>query len=198
MHYYNIAVPIPSFKYLTYSSDQNLSPGTAVNVNVRRKKIMGVVIEETAKPKDTDFEIKPVVSVSEPLTIPKTHLDWLLWLSDYYLYPPGLVIQSSFPPLSEKIKPPPSASGASGAASASSAAGASGAAGAASAAGASGAAGAASAAGAAALPRPMEKRFDLTPAQSAALYQIAHLEAPLETPIEAHLEAPLKAHLEAP
>lgn len=102
MHYYNIAVPIPSFDYLTYSSDLSLSPGTVVEVNIRRKKSTGVVIEESSKPKD--FEAKPINSILENLTIPKTNLDWLLWLSDYYLYPPGFVIQSSFPPLEEKAK----------------------------------------------------------------------------------------------
>jgi primosomal protein N' (replication factor Y) len=102
MHYYNIAVPIPSFDYFTYSSEQNLSPGTVVEVNMRRKKSLGVVIEESSKP--SDFDVKPINSTIENLRIPKAHLDWLLWLSDYYLYPPGLVIQSSFPPLKEKVK----------------------------------------------------------------------------------------------
>ena len=102
MQYYNIAVPIPSFDYLTYSSEQSLSPGTAVEVNIRGKKSTGVVIEVSSKPKG--FKVKPINSVLENLKIHETNLNWLLWLSKYYLYPPGLIIQSSFPPLEEKIK----------------------------------------------------------------------------------------------
>jgi len=102
VYYYNIAAPIPTFEYLTYSSTEQLEPGTAVEIAVRRKKTTGIIIEETSKP--TDFEVKEILQILIGLSLPKENLEWLLWLSDYYHYPPGLVIQSCFPPLKEKTK----------------------------------------------------------------------------------------------
>ncbi len=102
MFYYEFAVPIPSFDCLTYSSNEELHLGCVAELLIRRKKTKGVVVREVQKP--TEYEVKEILNIEKSLTLPKAHLDWLLWLSSYYLYPPGLVLQSAFPPLKEKQK----------------------------------------------------------------------------------------------
>lgn len=100
MHYYNVAAPIPSFDPLTYLSDKPLELGQIVEVNIRRTKHKAAVIG-TGAPSEK-YETKPISNVVEGFKISQAHLKWLLWIANYYHYPPGLVIQSIFPPLEKK------------------------------------------------------------------------------------------------
>lgn len=98
-----VAVNAPLNQLLTYlwpKNEPDILSGTLVKVPLGKRFAEGVVIEEDLAP-PTEFELKEVI-LSEPeerIALTKTHLKWGLWLSEYYLYPPGQVLSHFFPPL---------------------------------------------------------------------------------------------------
>ena len=100
-NYLKIAVPAPLYYPLTYSSEINYPRGCSLLVPLKGKEVDGVVIGGTDSP--GDFEIKPVIRQEEARPhLPEPFIKWLEWLSDYYLYPIGLVTSLAFPPLKKK------------------------------------------------------------------------------------------------
>ena len=102
--YCQVALKAPLLRPLTYQCTESLKIGAKVKVSLGSKTVSGVVLETTAKPKDNidASKIKSVLEILKdpPLSLPR--LEWLQWMSRYYHYPIGLVMDKSFPPLKEK------------------------------------------------------------------------------------------------
>jgi primosomal protein N' (replication factor Y) len=102
MHYFEIAIPAPLKTPLTYSSKTKLVRGQKISVPLRKRSATGMVIKEVSKP---DFETKEIIDdAAFDFKLNDAHLSWLEWISDYYHYPLGLVINSIYPPLPRKEK----------------------------------------------------------------------------------------------
>jgi len=99
--YWKIAVHAPIKELLTYSSDLPLRRGQWVHVPLGKRKTLGLVVD-TAEA----YEKENLKSVSEiDTTIPdvtQASMEWLIWLSNYYQYPLGLVADLSRPALEKK------------------------------------------------------------------------------------------------
>lgn len=95
---WRVAVDAPLREALTYVSDLPLQRGMVVDVPLGRRNVKGVVLGTTAtKP---DFELKNISSIDEEYPILQDHfVKWLEWLAQYYIHPPGQVMQSAYPPL---------------------------------------------------------------------------------------------------
>lgn len=104
---WQVAVEAPLHGPLTYSSNLELLRGQWVQVPLKNKKAFGVVLGEQSSSFETNFEIKSVYEQVDSLPIHhEAFLRWLEWMADYYLYPVGLVVESSRPPLekTEKVR----------------------------------------------------------------------------------------------
>ena len=100
---WKIAVNAPISDTLTYSSHLPLCRGHKVKIPLGKRESTGVVISEA------DFqplvELKKVIAIEEEYSVlPNFFLKWLEWVSRYYLYPIGLVVELSYPPLEYKNK----------------------------------------------------------------------------------------------
>ena len=111
--FWRIAVEAPLAQSLTYRTPSELagSPalqrGASVLVPLGRRKVTGVVLSETAEPTvgDKKFVIKEIVSIApERPLLQEKFVQWLEWLSKYYLHPIGQVTELAFPPLTRKTK----------------------------------------------------------------------------------------------
>jgi len=99
--YFTIAVDAPLAKPLTYKSPDSISakPGCSVVVPLGNRKAKGIILSSTEKP-ETKYKIKPINEINAELPLlSKEYLDWLNWMSEYYLYPVGQIAQMFFPPL---------------------------------------------------------------------------------------------------
>lgn len=103
MHYYQIAVDAPLASTLTYKSDVELKIGQSVVVPLGKRKAHGVVFEKVADAGPHTLKAISEVDESQPI-LSKKFLDWLKWLSDYYVHPIGQVAALAFAPLSETTK----------------------------------------------------------------------------------------------
>src|SRR4051794_35261859 len=102
--YYQVAVAAPLTKCLTYSSSAVLERGQSVRVPLGSRQTEGVVFGKVDPPDYLD-KIKPIISIEENWPQLSSHyLKWLSWMSDYYLYPIGQVVQLAFPPLASRRK----------------------------------------------------------------------------------------------
>ena len=102
---WRVAVDAPLPEALTYSSDLPLVRGQRVNVPLGNRKVKGVVLGPAAEDFSSEFKIKSVTSIDEeyrPLS--DSFVRWLEWLSQYYIYPPGHVAETAFPPLPKREK----------------------------------------------------------------------------------------------
>lgn len=92
--YYEV-IPTTTFKksplfsdgLLTYSFDQNLTPGTIVSIPLGKKTALGIIYRKTTAPTDQNFIIKSINKIVHPIPLPNHLLKSLAWLSSYYLNP---------------------------------------------------------------------------------------------------------------
>lgn len=104
LYHYDLAVKAPLFKSLTYSSKEPLSLGQKVQVPLGRKQVSAVVLKESHADQGR-IQMKSILDVQKEFTpLNPARLDWLKWLSAYYHYPLGMVMDLSFPPLAFKKK----------------------------------------------------------------------------------------------
>lgn len=102
----------------TYSSAEQLAPGSFVTVPFGRRSSLGIVMQSVSKP---DFKTKPVTELHDNLpTLSPETLELAKWLADYYvasalsvwqtLLPAGLTkkARASKPPKASKLKAPTS------------------------------------------------------------------------------------------
>lgn len=101
-----VAVEAPIPEALTYKfQDPSFAVrGQSVLVPLGKRRVAGVVVG-TTDTVDESLKLKSVLARDEERpTLPPVFLDWLEWLSDYYLYPIGQVLSLAFPPLSNQRK----------------------------------------------------------------------------------------------
>ena len=101
---WKVAVDAPINSLLTYSTDGlDTKPtlGQWVEVPLGKRFVSGLCVgpaEKNEKPEE--FQIKSIQTIdSEYLPLPEKFVQWLNWLSDYYIYPLGLVASLTRPPL---------------------------------------------------------------------------------------------------
>ena len=108
MQYYEVAptkVIRQNSVSFTYSSTRPLAPGQIVTIEVGRKQLPGVVLNEVGKPA---YETKPITNVIETVPLPRHLLTLAQWLSDYYGTHLALVLQTVLPrgvQKSRRLKP---------------------------------------------------------------------------------------------
>ncbi len=97
MHYYEVApnqIVRPGSDVFTYSSNDKLSIGQIVIIEVGKKQMVGTVMRTVAKPK---YVTKPITSVVEDTPLPEPLLKLATWLASYYVTPLALVLQMILP-----------------------------------------------------------------------------------------------------
>lgn len=97
MHYYEVAPTIivrSGVQSFTYSSDTELAVGSLVQIEVGKRVVNGVVIEQTTKP---NYATKPVVRTIETTPLPAPLVQTIRWISEYYATPLATVLQTALP-----------------------------------------------------------------------------------------------------
>ena len=100
--YYTVAPKAPLFKTFTYKSSLDLKIGQRVKIPFGSNKIKGFILAKE-KPPPTSVAVKNILEIdkSQPPLTPE-RLSWMKWMSDYYLYPLGPLLDLSFFPGSFK------------------------------------------------------------------------------------------------
>ncbi|MFP5520567.1 MAG: primosomal protein N', partial [Bdellovibrionia bacterium] len=91
--FWQVAVEAPLPTLLTYKSDLEIQRGTAVVVPLGNgnRLINGVVFSQATEVSNPE-KIKSIAEVlTEYPVLSDKFMRWLEWLSQYYIYPPGLV-----------------------------------------------------------------------------------------------------------
>ncbi len=104
---WRVAVEAPLKEPLTYAYSENLERGRWVHVPLGKRSSMGLVLGSAEKAEVETFKMKSIKNSDEELPLlHEPFVKWLEWLSDYYVYPLGLVAESSRPPLKrvEKVR----------------------------------------------------------------------------------------------
>lgn len=104
--YYELAVNAPLHKTFTYhyDSEEPLGTGLMVQAPFGSRKLNAVILREIQT--EVDFTTKSLVLHTEEtnvLTSPM--LRWAQWLSEYYVYPLGQVLNHFFPTSKKKVRP---------------------------------------------------------------------------------------------
>lgn len=105
--FFEVAVNSPldqtyTYKLLALEDEERDYAGHFVKVPLRRQIAEGVILKEVKKP-DVQYEIKEIHELStDARPISKKYLDWLLWISEYYMYPLGQTLPLMFPPLKKE------------------------------------------------------------------------------------------------
>jgi primosomal protein N' (replication factor Y) len=103
--YCNVALPVPLRTTFTYSIPDALraqvQPGSRVLVPLRKKSLVGVVVELVETP-PADTKIREVSKVLDlvPALTPKL-IELAHWIAAYYLAPIGEVFRAMLPPVTE-------------------------------------------------------------------------------------------------
>tara|TARA_B100000686_G_C16806854_1_gene991867 strand:+ start:21834 stop:24071 length:2238 start_codon:yes stop_codon:yes gene_type:complete len=101
-----VALPVPLRRTFDYrlSDDQcRVRPGFRVEVELQKRRMIGVVVKVGLNSNVPSHRLKAVSTVidQEPTISPK-FLRFLIWVSQYYHYPLGEVIQSALPSVIRK------------------------------------------------------------------------------------------------
>jgi len=103
---YQVAVDsgIPeALTYLPPLDGSVLQRGQSVFVPLGTKRAHGVILRPTDQAATSEFKLKPVHGLNaERPPLPLPYVEWLEWLSQYYIYPVGLVAENCFPPLARE------------------------------------------------------------------------------------------------
>lgn len=103
MKYFLVAVQAPFREALTYSNENlDFVPhrGQWLNVPLGKRLCLGLCLGECEKPSQQEYEIKSITSLdAEYPALSEPETKWVEWVSDYYLYPVGLVASTFIPPL---------------------------------------------------------------------------------------------------
>jgi primosomal protein N' (replication factor Y) len=80
---------------LTYGSNVRVEIGKLVSVELKKELVSGVVMSTVTKPK---IKIKPLINISPLPPLPRTNLELMRWLAEYYPSPIGIITQQFIPP----------------------------------------------------------------------------------------------------
>ena len=102
-----VAVEAPLPEPLTYKWPESLGVsaevGQSVIVPMGKRQLSGVVVETLDRFDSTEFQLKEVLSLHEERPqLPLSYIQWIKWMSEYYLFPMGQVFAAAFPPLKKK------------------------------------------------------------------------------------------------
>ena len=101
-----VAVDAPLRDTLTYSKPEGELPkrGDIVEVPLGKRQALGVVIgDAVAGAISGDVVIKPISRIRRDWpSLQDPYLKFLEWISNYYMYPLGRVLQLTLPPLEKK------------------------------------------------------------------------------------------------
>jgi primosomal protein N' (replication factor Y) (superfamily II helicase) len=112
---WDIAIAAPFHHLLTYSAPKEfpIQRGSVVKVPLRNSYRYGVCLQKTPhpelltkpsedspEPSSSKVQIKAILDLAfNGLIVSEEYLKWAFWMSEYYVYPLGLVLESLFPPL---------------------------------------------------------------------------------------------------
>jgi len=97
MHYYEVApnqIVRPGNDVFTYSSNDEYTTGQIVSIEVGKKQMLGVIIRSVSKP---SYITKPITNRVESTPLPIQIIELARWMSDYYVTPLALVLQTVLP-----------------------------------------------------------------------------------------------------
>ncbi len=98
--HWEVAVEAPIFEPLTYSGGGlDLSKGVPVEVPLGVRKVKGVVLGKSSKKLS---KLKKVERIRDLPVLNKAYMDWIQWLSSYYVYPIGQIFKNTYPNLKRK------------------------------------------------------------------------------------------------
>ena len=101
--YYQVQPKAPVFKSFTYKSELKLKPGQRVKIPFGRRQIKGWILGEEPAPLMEEQKIKEIAEWDQnSLALSGKRLNWMKWLSDYYHYPLGSILDLNF--LKESFK----------------------------------------------------------------------------------------------
>lgn len=95
--YYSVLISGQSFhgtEPLTYKASFSIPPGTMVEVPVRNKPALGVVVAQTTEP---DFSVRKIGRILDLKPLPAVILDLIAWLPSYYPTPLGYIVSLFMP-----------------------------------------------------------------------------------------------------
>ncbi|MAV98837.1 MAG: primosomal protein N' [Rhodobiaceae bacterium] len=99
LKFLSVLLPVNIDRPFTYSSEDNLEIGTIVKVSFGKRELYGVVWGADREEKRPDnIKIKPIIEVAGEgvsYILPTNTLNFIKWISDYYLMPLGLVLKAS-------------------------------------------------------------------------------------------------------
>lgn len=98
----NVAVAAPVDGLYSYLIPEKLNPDTLVGKRVlvpfKNREVYGYVISTGLNSGDNKYKLKSIIDIPDPDPLFNANLiPFFKWVSDYYLYPLGLVIQSALP-----------------------------------------------------------------------------------------------------
>ncbi len=101
---WQVAVNAPLRGTFTYEAEAslNLQPGQSVKVpfGPKNREVQGLVVGKSDPEAAQDFTAKSILgSNQERPTLEQNQMDWLMWMSNYYVYPLGQIQQLVYPPL---------------------------------------------------------------------------------------------------
>lgn len=97
MHYYEVAptkIIRASHATFTYASDQPLTTGQLVTVEIGKKIVDGLIMRQVAKPA---YDTKQIVSIIEATALPQALVELSRWMSTYYATHLATVLQTILP-----------------------------------------------------------------------------------------------------
>ncbi len=98
MFYYEVLVGDMQYhgkSALTYSSEQEVVPGSVVRIALRSRSVLGIVQRAVPEPA---FRAKPLSAIAPTPALPPQTLQLIEWLYAYYPAPFGAVIRQFLPP----------------------------------------------------------------------------------------------------
>ena len=109
-NFIDVAIPLPISGPFTYGVPEPLQPrvqfGSRVLVPFRNKIRAGFVVN-TGRSDPPVTDIREIVDIpEEPPYLTTALWEFLLWMADYYLLPPGLVLRTALPPGSDRRSQP--------------------------------------------------------------------------------------------
>lgn len=97
MHYYEVApnqIVRAGSDVFTYASEAPLAIGTLVAIEVGKKSLVGVVMNEVAEP---SYTTKSIIDVIETTPLPTGLIATAAWMAEYYATPLAVVLQTILP-----------------------------------------------------------------------------------------------------
>ena len=100
--YVRVAVALPVAATFTYRIPEHLlflaEPGMRVLAPFGQRSVTGYILGESAEMKMGVDAVKFILDILDEYPLfPASMIPFFEWISDYYLYPLGLVIQSALP-----------------------------------------------------------------------------------------------------